>query len=48
MPVVVMVQVDGYTGPGSVVVNGVPVVPIAPTSHQWKIDGWFAPGLSFL
>lgn len=39
MPAVVMVQVDGYTGPGSVVVNGVHVVLIALTFHQWKIDG---------
>lgn len=38
MPAVVMMEVDGYTGPGSVKVNGVHVVPIAPTSHQWKID----------
>lgn len=39
MPAVVMVQVDGCTGPGSVKINGFHAVPIAPTSHQWKIDG---------
>ena len=39
MPVMALVEIDGYNGPGTIEINGVHVVPIAPTFHQWVVDG---------
>lgn len=39
MPAITLVEMDDYHGPGSINIDGVHVVPIAPTYHQWVIDG---------
>lgn len=38
MPAIVMMQVDRYFGRSNIKFNSVYMVPIAPISHQWKID----------
>ena len=37
MPAVILVAVDNYTGPASMVVNGVHVVPVAPAKARWEV-----------
>ena len=37
MPAVILVAVDKYTGPASIAINGIYVVPVVPAEAQWEV-----------